>query len=151
MSPELPEPSRSFLSDLGALVTHDVLLHCCGGFVVTMRYDLARTTADLDVLSRRCDTFRINRYQSAGALVEPPHLVFAGRGYRQILRRLADVRVPEPVLNRRERDAGFRRGSSCQPRRFEDPARCPIEIVETGVAHSRSFDVESCDGSSRIR
>jgi hypothetical protein len=30
--------------------------------------------------------------------------VFAGRGRRQRLRRLADVRVPEPVLNRRERN-----------------------------------------------
>jgi hypothetical protein len=51
MPPELAEPWRSFLMDLDARVAHDVRLHCCGGFVVTMVYGLARTTADLDVLS----------------------------------------------------------------------------------------------------
>jgi hypothetical protein len=51
MPPELPEPWRGFLTDLDGLVTHDVQLHCCGGFVVTVLYGLARTTADLDVLS----------------------------------------------------------------------------------------------------
>jgi hypothetical protein len=51
MPPEPPEPWRGFLTDLDRLVTHDVQLHCCGGFVVTVLYGLARTTADLDVLS----------------------------------------------------------------------------------------------------
>ena len=51
MRRDLAQPWRGFLADLDALVTHDVRLHCCGGFVVTMRYGLARTTADLDVLS----------------------------------------------------------------------------------------------------
>jgi hypothetical protein len=51
MPRDLAEPWRAFLAALDALVTHDVRLHCCGGFVVTMRYGLARTTADLDVLS----------------------------------------------------------------------------------------------------
>jgi|SRR5882762_3699930 len=51
MSPELMEPWRSFLTDLDGRLTHDVQLHCCGGFVVTTRYGFQRTTADLDVLS----------------------------------------------------------------------------------------------------
>jgi hypothetical protein len=51
MSPELKEPWRSFLTDVDARVTHDVQLHCCGGSVVTMRYGVPRTTADLDALS----------------------------------------------------------------------------------------------------
>lgn len=51
MSRELAEPWRAFLADLDVLVIHDVRLHCCGGFVVTTRYGMARTTADLDVLS----------------------------------------------------------------------------------------------------
>jgi hypothetical protein len=51
MPPELPEPWRGFLTDLDGFVTHDVQLHCCGGFVVTVLYGLTRTTADLDVLS----------------------------------------------------------------------------------------------------
>lgn len=51
MRPELPERWRGFLTELDKLVTHDVQLHCCGGFVVTVLYGFARTTADLDVLS----------------------------------------------------------------------------------------------------
>jgi hypothetical protein len=51
MPRELVEPWRSFLADLDALVDHEVQLHCCGGFVVTAMYGLARTTADVDVLS----------------------------------------------------------------------------------------------------
>ena len=46
MPPELPEPWRGFLTDLDNLVTHDVQLHCCGGFVVTVLYGLASTTAE---------------------------------------------------------------------------------------------------------
>lgn len=51
MPPELPERWRGFLAALDTLVTHDVQLHCCGGFVVTVLYGFTRTTADLDVLS----------------------------------------------------------------------------------------------------
>src|SRR5437870_4785787 len=51
MSSELTQPWRSFLTAVDAGLTHDVQLHCCGGFVVTTRYGFARTTADLDVLS----------------------------------------------------------------------------------------------------
>ena len=51
MPRDLAEPWRAFLADVDALVNHDVQLHCCGGFVVTARYGMARTTAALDVLS----------------------------------------------------------------------------------------------------
>ena len=51
MPPDLAEPWRGFLTDLDASVEHGVQLHCCGGFVVAAVYGLARTTADLDVLS----------------------------------------------------------------------------------------------------
>jgi len=51
MPPDLAEPWRAFLVDLDKRVEHAVQLHCCGGFVVTAAYGLARTTADLDVLS----------------------------------------------------------------------------------------------------
>jgi hypothetical protein len=51
MPPDLAEPWRGFLTELDASVKHEVQLHCCGGFVVTAVYGLARTTGDLDVLS----------------------------------------------------------------------------------------------------
>jgi hypothetical protein len=51
-----PEPWRAFLADLDdVLASHGqaevATLHCVGGFVVAMCYDLARSTGDLDVFS----------------------------------------------------------------------------------------------------
>lgn len=51
MPPDLAEPWRAFLVALDKRVEHEVKLHCCGGFVVTAAYGLARTTADLDVIA----------------------------------------------------------------------------------------------------
>jgi hypothetical protein len=48
---EPPEPWRSFLTELDSHLREDVALHCCGGFVVTQLYGVARTTSDLDFLS----------------------------------------------------------------------------------------------------
>jgi hypothetical protein len=46
-----PEPWASFLKTLDDLLDQEVALHCIGGFAVTMRYGLSRTTADIDVLA----------------------------------------------------------------------------------------------------
>lgn len=45
-----PEPWQSFLADLDRALTEQVSLHCCGGFVVTQFYGVARTTSDVDFL-----------------------------------------------------------------------------------------------------
>jgi hypothetical protein len=51
MPPEqLPEPWRSFLSEVDALLQAPLVLHCFGGFVMTMLYGAGRLTADVDVL-----------------------------------------------------------------------------------------------------
>ena len=50
-SKSIPEPWQSFLSDIDASLHEDVELHCLGGFVVTVLYDLARITADVDVIA----------------------------------------------------------------------------------------------------
>ena len=50
-SKSIPEPWQSFLSDIDATLAEDVELHCLGGFVVTVLYDLARPTADVDVIA----------------------------------------------------------------------------------------------------
>jgi len=39
-----------FFAEVDAHLTEDVHLHCCGGFVVTQLYGVARTTSDLDFL-----------------------------------------------------------------------------------------------------
>jgi hypothetical protein len=45
------EPWRSFFAEVDASLTEDVHLHCCGGFVVTQLYGVARTTSDVDFLA----------------------------------------------------------------------------------------------------
>jgi len=47
---EPPEPWRSFFADIDSRLTEEVTLHCCGGFVVTQLYGVARTTSDVDFL-----------------------------------------------------------------------------------------------------
>lgn len=42
MPPELVEPWRTFLAELDARAEHEVQVHCCGGFVVTVVYGLAQ-------------------------------------------------------------------------------------------------------------
>jgi hypothetical protein len=47
---EPPEPWRSFFAEVDSILREDVYLHCCGGFVVTQLYGVARTTSDVDFL-----------------------------------------------------------------------------------------------------
>jgi hypothetical protein len=44
------EPWRSFFADVDSLLKEEINLHCCGGFVVTQYYGIARTTSDVDFL-----------------------------------------------------------------------------------------------------
>ena len=41
-SKSIPEPWQSFLSAIDASLHEDVELHCLGGFVITVLYDLVR-------------------------------------------------------------------------------------------------------------
>lgn len=47
----IPEPWQSFFTDIDANLDKSVALHCIGGFVITVLYDLARPTADVDVIA----------------------------------------------------------------------------------------------------
>jgi hypothetical protein len=47
---EPPEPWRSFFAEVDCRLSENVYLHCCGGFVVTQLYGVARTTSDVDFL-----------------------------------------------------------------------------------------------------
>jgi hypothetical protein len=78
MPRELAEPWRSFLAELDAQVQHEVGLHCCGGFVLTTVYGLARATADLDVLAIvPSDQQReLARFASRGSVLHQTHGVY---------------------------------------------------------------------------
>ncbi len=46
----LPEPWKSFFSEIDVTLEREVTLHCLGGFVMTILYGLDRPTSDVDVL-----------------------------------------------------------------------------------------------------
>jgi hypothetical protein len=50
-SKSIPEPWRSFLLEIDSTLGEDVELHCLGGFVITVLFDLTRPTADVDVIA----------------------------------------------------------------------------------------------------
>jgi hypothetical protein len=51
MPPEqLPDPWRSFFDEIDAALNQEVVLHCLGGFVAKILYNLPRETSDVDVL-----------------------------------------------------------------------------------------------------
>jgi hypothetical protein len=49
-SEALPEPWRSFLGEIDAAAPENIVLHCIGGFAVSLHYGLVRPTGDLDVV-----------------------------------------------------------------------------------------------------
>lgn len=49
-SPELPNPWRAFLVDVDGQLPHPVEIHCLGGFVAALYYDIPRPTNDLDYI-----------------------------------------------------------------------------------------------------
>src|SRR6187397_3257273 len=59
MSRELiAEPWRSFLTDIDSASQETLVLHCIGGFAVTLYYGLWRATGDLDVVEVAANTAR---------------------------------------------------------------------------------------------
>lgn len=46
----LPDPWKSFFAEIDAALNQEVVLHCLGGFVAKIMYDLPRETSDVDVL-----------------------------------------------------------------------------------------------------
>jgi hypothetical protein len=46
-----PEPWLPFFTEVDSRLGEEIQIHCCGGFVVTQLYGVARTTSDVDFLS----------------------------------------------------------------------------------------------------
>lgn len=51
LNKKIPEPWLSFFREIDENLPEKIELECLGGFVVTQIYGLARTTADVDVIS----------------------------------------------------------------------------------------------------
>jgi len=48
-SKSVPEPWKSFLGEIDAAISSPLRFDCLGGFVVTLLYEMSRTSADIDV------------------------------------------------------------------------------------------------------
>jgi hypothetical protein len=74
---EPPEPWRSFFADVDSHLTEEVQLHCCGGFVVTQLYGVARTTSDVDFLAVVPDVrSELTQMAGRGSALHQKHKVY---------------------------------------------------------------------------
>lgn len=72
-----PEPWRSFFAELDSRLGEDIHLHCCGGFVVTQLYGVARTTSDIDFLGVVPDVRNdLTRIAGMGSALHHRHKVY---------------------------------------------------------------------------
>jgi len=74
---EPPEPWRSFFAEVDAKLTQNVQLHCCGGFVVTQLYGVARSTSDIDFLGVVPNLWsELKRIGGKGSALHQKHKVY---------------------------------------------------------------------------
>jgi hypothetical protein len=74
----IPEPWKSFLSEVDDSVNEEVEMRCLGGFVVTMLYGLARLTADVDVvlITPRGESERLLKLAGKGSELHHRHGIY---------------------------------------------------------------------------
>ena len=71
------EPWRSFFTEVDSRLTEDVQLHCCGGFVATQLYCVARETSDVDFLDVVPGIWReLKETAGKGSALHMKHKVF---------------------------------------------------------------------------
>jgi len=75
--PELPNPWRAFLGDLDRELPHAVAMHCLGGFVAALYYELPRPTNDIDYIDvvPRDAVEVVQRIAGAGSVLAKKHRV----------------------------------------------------------------------------
>jgi hypothetical protein len=75
---DIPEPWNSFFSEIDITLHEEVSLHCVGGFVMTMLYGLARSTADVDILpvGSRAAIDSLIRLAGVGSSLHKNHKVY---------------------------------------------------------------------------
>lgn len=78
MSPDPPQPWKSFLRELDGLLNEPFQFHCIGGFAVVAAYSLSRSTNDLDYISLNpCDGIpELQRLAGEGSALAKKHNVF---------------------------------------------------------------------------
>jgi hypothetical protein len=72
-----PEPWRSFFAEVDAHLIQNVQLHCCGGFVVTQLYGVARSTSDVDFLGVEPNLWKeLTQIGGKGSALHKKHHVY---------------------------------------------------------------------------
>lgn len=66
MPNKIPEPWKSFLTEIDSVLEQETQFHCIGGFVIAMLYNLKRETSDLDFISCVPKASDENLYELAG-------------------------------------------------------------------------------------
>ena len=93
-SVEPPEPWRSFLREVDAVLKGHVELRCLGGFVVAQHYGLGRETSDIDFVDAIGDSHADDLDQLGGMRSE------LHRRYRVYLQRVAIATPPCDYVHR---------------------------------------------------
>ena len=77
-SNSLTEPWKSFFSEIDAALSEEVELHCLGGFVMTMLFQLDRPTSDVDILpiGSSADIEALMVLAGEGSLLHKKHRVY---------------------------------------------------------------------------
>jgi hypothetical protein len=75
--PEIPNPWRALLEDIDREIPREVALHCLGGFIAALYYDLPRPTNDLDYVEvvPRDAMELLQRIAGAGSALAKKHHV----------------------------------------------------------------------------
>src|SRR5437879_3029758 len=78
LSKSIPEPWQSFLLEIDSTIGEDVELHCLGGFVVSVLYNMARPTADVDVvaITPRSEIESLTSLAGQGSQLHRKHKVY---------------------------------------------------------------------------
>src|SRR5882724_5494625 len=81
-----PEPWKSFFAEIDASLEEEVVLHCLGGFVMTVLYGLDRPTADVDVLpaGSNAATESLIDLAGQGSLLHKKYKVYLQVGVAQV-------------------------------------------------------------------
>src|SRR3989338_4289579 len=92
--PELPRPWRAFLVDVDGQLPRPIEIHCLGGFVAALYYDLPRPTNDLDYIE-------VVPHDAAATVQEIAGIESAlAKKYRVHVQHVSVVSLPESYAER---------------------------------------------------
>ena len=131
----LPSPWKEFLAEIDGMLSEPLVLHCVGGFVVTLFYGFPRTTGDIDYYTAVPANFNLLEIAGEGSQLHKKY------GIR--LHKAAVTNLPEEYETRLSEMA---KGQFKNLRLFvPDPYDCILSKIE------RNADVDVGDAEYLFR